>query len=288
MPANATAALVVALERAGVASRPRMVPRELQPDFIEAAYAKDLIAMVGEWRLELESLVRDLPSFVRFDDLPEHARARSTITRMREVAYRQAGRVRDRASSAGRDAVDHQGKQLQRQLKAGLGVEIPTQDRKVPSRIETFVERNVADIQALSDKTAADIQRLVLDAFERGMRPEDLTAEISKRFDIAETRARLIAGNQLSRLSSQVRRDRHVEIGITTFIWRNSPSHIARGVVRQAHAVKHNRIFPYEGSRAPSFFPGEEPNCGCLAFPNIDEIKSKAKALAGKGRRRIV
>lgn len=283
MPANATAALVVALDRAGVASRPRMVPREIQPDFIEAAYARDLIALVAEWRAEIAPLLHDLPYLVRFDELPEHARARSTIGRMREVAYRQAGRVRDRASRAGRDAVDHQGKQLQRQLKAGLGVEIPTQDRKVPSKIETFIERNVADIQALSDKTANDIQRLVLDAFERGARPEELAAEIAKRFDMAETRARLIAGNQLSRLSSQVRRDRHVEIGVTTFKWvtRND------GKVRPAHAVKHGRVFPYEGSRAPSFFPGVEPNCRCLAVPVVDEIKGKARALAGKGRRRV-
>lgn len=283
MTADATAAFVVALERAGIASRPRMVPRETQPDFIEAAYAKDLIALVTEWRAELDPLLRDLPSLVRLDDLPEHVRARSTIARMREVAYRQAVHVRDRAGRAGRDAVDHQSRQLQRQIKAGLGVEIPTQDRKVPTQIERFVERNVADIQALSDKTAADIQRLVLDAFDRGMRPEELAAEIAKRFDIAEAKARLIAGNQLSRLSSQVRRDRHVEIGITTFKWvtRND------GRVRPAHAVKHGRIFPYEGSRAPSFFPGEEINCRCLAVPIVDEIKSKARELAGKGRQRI-
>lgn len=283
MPANATAMMVVALERAGVASRPRMIPRETRPDFIEAAYAKDLIALVAEWRAEVADLVRDLPSLVRFDELPEHTRARSSITRVREVAYRQAGRVRDRAARAGNDAADHQGKQLQRQLKAGLGVEIPTQDRKVPTQIERFVERNVADIQALSDKTANDIQRLVLDAFERGMRPEELASLIQAKFDIAETRARLIAGNQLSRLSSQVRRDRHVEIGVTTFKWvtRND------GKVRPAHAVKHGRVFPYEGSRAPSFFPGEEPNCRCLAVPIVDEIKSKARELAGKGRRRI-
>jgi SPP1 gp7 family putative phage head morphogenesis protein len=258
-----------------------MVPRELQPDFIEAAYAKDLIAMIAEWRAEI---VLDLPSLMRFDELPEHARARSSIVRMRDVAYRQAERVRDRASRAGRDAADHQGKQLQRQLRAGLGVEIPTQDRKVPTLIETFVERNVADVQALSDKTANDIQRLVLDAFERGARPEELAAEIQAKFNIAETRARLIAGNQLSRLSSQVRRDRHAEIGITTFKWvtRNDDR------VRPAHAVKHGRIFPYEGSRAPSFFPGEEINCRCLAVPVVDDIKSKARALAGKGRRRTV
>jgi SPP1 gp7 family putative phage head morphogenesis protein len=279
MTANATAALVVALERAGVASRPRMVPRELQPDFIEAAYAKDLIALIAEWRTEFAI---DMPSLVRLDDLPESARARSAITRMRDVAYRQASRVQDRASRAGRDAVDHQSKQLQRQLKAGLGVEIPTRDERVPTLVERFVERNVADVQALSDKTANDIQRLVLDAFERGARPEELAAEIQAKFDIAETRARLIAGNQLSRLSSQVRRDRHAEIGISMFKWvtRND------GRVRSAHEVKHNRIFPYKGSRAPSFFPGEEINCRCLAVPIVDDIKSKARALAGKGRTR--
>jgi SPP1 gp7 family putative phage head morphogenesis protein len=277
VPANATAALVVALDRAGVASRPRMVPRETQPDFIEAAYARDLVALVREWRAEIAI---DFPSLVRLDELPERAR----ITRMREVAYRQAGRTRDRATRAGQDAVDHQGKQLQRQLKAGLGVEIPTRDARIPTRIETFAERNVADIQALSDKTANDIQRLVLDAYERGARPEELAAEIQAKFDIAENRARLIAGNQLSRLSSQVRRDRHAEIGITTFKWvtRND------GKVRPAHAVKHGRVFPYEGSRAPSFFPGEEINCRCLSVPVVDDIKSRARELAGKGRRRVV
>lgn len=224
------------------------------------------------------------PIVFRADETTEGMRVRSAINRARTVANRTAGVAR----RAGQQAADHQKRQFQRQMKAGLGVEVPTLDRDVPTMIERFVERNVSRVEALEAKTLGDIERLVLDALDGRITADELAAQIAERFDIAERAARNLAGNQLNRLSAQVRRVRHLEIGIRAFRWKNSPDHIRRGVVREAHKVKHDRIFPYEGSRAPSFFPGEEPHCGCTAVPLIDDIKSKVNQLAGRGRRRIV
>lgn len=266
--ADATARLVALYAHAGLAQRPRMMPREQPPIFIESAYAADLVSIVREWRAELDPLLADLPRLlararrdsVRMDDTPEGTAVRSSIQRARVVANREA-RVSAAARKAGRDAAEHQRKQLGRQTKAALGVELPTQDAKVPTMVERFVERNVSKVEALAGKTLSDAQDIILRAFERGTPAEDVAAEISARFGIAERAARGIAANQLTNLTAQVRRERHLELGITTFRWRNSPEHIRRGVVRPSHAVKHDRIFPYEGSRAPSFMPGEEPHC---------------------------
>jgi SPP1 gp7 family putative phage head morphogenesis protein len=204
------------------------------------------------------------------------------IDRGRVILVRQSQAMPFIAQRYGEQAAQHHKREFTRQTKAALGVEVPTLDRAVPTKIGHFVNENVSRIRTLGDKTLNDVEDLIARAFMTGQSVDGLAAEIERRFGIAEQRARFLARDQITTLSAQVTQLRHQELGVVTFRWRTR----ADGRVRPHHAVKHDRIFPYKGSRAPSFMPGDEVGCRCEAIPIFDEIRMKAGI--GGGRKRSV
>jgi SPP1 gp7 family putative phage head morphogenesis protein len=220
---------------------------------------------------------------VRTDDTSEGRRARGIIEHGRSVVRQTAADVQGIAPRVGRNVANHQAGQLARQLKAGLGVAVPTRDRAVPAKIEHFVAENVAKIRSIGERAMASLERIIGEAFTSRAPVEEVAAEIARQLDIAESYARRLAAEQIAKLTAQVRMARHAELGIDLFQWMTEDD----GKVRPHHAVKHKRIFPYKGSRAPSFFPGEERGCRCRAVPILDEIRVKAGIPIGRGRQRI-
>jgi SPP1 gp7 family putative phage head morphogenesis protein len=208
----------------------------------------------------------------RADDTNEGRRARGVIEHGRSIVRQSMVDVQALAPRLGRSVADQQKVQLARQLKAALGVAIPTADRKVPTQLEHFVAQNVAKIRSLGDRTLDDVERIVADAFTSRMPVDTISALITKRFGVAESFARRIAADQITKLNAQIAQARHQELGIAMFMWWTRGD----GLVRDSHAVKHKKVFPYDGPQRPSFLPGEEPGCRCRAVPIFDGIRAAA------------
>lgn len=217
----------------------------------------------------------------RLDDSTEGRRLRVLIDRGRVVLVRVGQSLPFVAQRYAEQTAAHHKRELAKQTKAALGVEVPTLDRALQSRIGHFVSENTAAVRALGEKTLGDVERLVVHGFTTNQPANELEAELERRFRIAENRARRLARDHVVRLNAQVARARHKELGVAVFRWRTRGDNL----VRPHHAVKHDRLFPYEGSRAPSFMPGDEPGCRCEEIPVFDEIRMKAGI--GKGRRRV-
>jgi SPP1 gp7 family putative phage head morphogenesis protein len=273
--ADVTARLVQVNHVVGAAKRRHQVPSARYPKLIEADYAARLVELVNEWRAAAAGLLAELPALLasaRMDDSSEGRRVRALTDRGRYVVVRQVQSAPYIAQRYADQTVKHHGREFSRQTKAALGVEISTLDRAVPTRVGHFIAENVARIKSLGEQTFNDIESLVARAFTTGQSEAELAAEIMRRFDVAESKARFLARDQISTLNAQVARMRHKEVGIVTFRWKTR----ADGKVRPHHAVKHGRVFPYEGKSRPSFFPGDEPGCRCEEVPIFDEIRMKA------------
>ena len=264
--------------------RPRRVPRGSPPTLLEAEYARKLASWIAELRSDLQPLVAlvSAPRFdgVRLDESGHGRRVRELAGPVRRKIDRDMGRLEPDVARAGQSVADAQKRLLDRQTKAALGVEVPTQDEQVPRVIDSFVSKNLTRIRNLSDKLVGEVEIIVIDAWDRGLSESEVAAEIEKRIGVAESYARFLARDQMGSLYSQVTRARHDELGVRLFRWWTEGD----GKVRPSHAVKHGKIFPYAGSRAPSFFPGEEVGCRCWPEPVLQEIK--AALLAGTNRRR--
>jgi SPP1 gp7 family putative phage head morphogenesis protein len=262
----------------GLASRPRRVPQAQPPTIIEADYAAELVAFAQEWRAAAEQLIADLPRLYRTDDVRT---TRRRTARVRGAVESTVARVPVIAERSARRVVEHSKRQVARQTKAALGIEIPAPINAEP-RVRAFIAENVALVQKLGNATADTMEATLARAFAEGWSDTEVAEELTKRFGMAERHARFIARDQITRLYSQVTRMQHHDLGVAVFRWMTRRDRH----VRHSHKVKHGRLFPYKGSRAPSFFPGDEIGCRCWEEPVFEEIKANARALAGKGRAR--
>lgn len=252
----------------------------------EAHYAQRVIAWIGDLAVDLRTLPRLFSEprhdAIRTDESRHGGRVRSRTAPVRRKAERDLLRLEPEIERAGGAVAASHKEVLARQTRAALGVDVPTADRRIPSAIDGFVSKNLTRIRSLSDKLIGEVEAIVIDAWDKGLSEAEVAAAIEARIGVAETYARFLARDQMTALYAQVTRARHEELGVRLFQWWTQGD----GKVRHTHAVKHKKIFPYEGSRAPSFFPGDERGCRCWEVPVFDEIK--AKLFADKGRTRAV
>lgn len=211
-------------------------------------------------------------------DVGEGRRARMLLDRARDsIAGGGASQAEHAAAAAAADVSEHQRKQLGKQSKAALGVDITPllADPKMAARIDAFVHENVSLIKSLGTNTLDELEKLITRGLADGMRAEQLGAEIAKRWGIAERHARLIARDQIGKLNGQITRARHKELGIARFRWLT----MRDPKVRPRHRPMEGKVFAYEGADVPPFFPGQEICCRCQEEPVFDDILAELDAL---------
>jgi SPP1 gp7 family putative phage head morphogenesis protein len=202
-------------------------------------------------------------------DAGESRRARLLLDRARAEVDR-AFNVRDLESIAerfGTETTRYQGEHLKRQARAALGVDIATADRSVPGIIDSFVGENVSLITTMNRRTFDDVERLVTRSFTSGLRHEELAQQISARFGVAERHARLIARDQIGKISGQVNAARQKELGIRRFTWRT----VGDERVRDEHKDLNGQVFSFDDPPSEGL-PGEPINCRCSAEPVFDDV----------------
>lgn len=279
MNLDATAAYVQMATRWQGSPRRGRIPRGRPPLLHEAEYARRLVSWIDELRGDLSALPQLLP--VRTDESRIGGRAREITEPVRRKVARDLVRLEPELERTGRSVAQASKQTLDRQTRAALGVEIPTRDERIPSQIDAFVSKNMTRIRSLGDKLVGEVETIVIDGWDKGLSQAEVAAQIEARIGVAESYARFLARDQMGALYTQVTRARHEEIGVRLFKWWTEGD----SKVRASHAVKHGKIFPYKGSRAPSFLPGQDYGCRCWEEPVLDEIK--AKAFGGKGRARV-
>lgn len=277
--ARETAATVRLHRAIGIAKRRRRIPRQRYPRTIELEYAKAILGVVAQARASLAPLLAALPRLIeraaakrRIDDESsggEGDETRRLIDQAREHMRQaiQPQALDDLARKfAGRTERD-QGDQLKAQVRAGLGADVFLADRKLPALVDHFAAENVALIRGLPDDIAGQIEKLVTRALSSGTPHPELARQIEERFAVGESRARLIARDQIGKLYGQVNASRQQELGITHFVWRTV--HDER--VRPEHAALDGETFRYDDPPSEGL-PGEAIACRCSADPLFESI----------------
>ncbi len=157
--------------------------------------------------------------------------------------------------------------QLNRQTKAALGVDLFTGDRGIPARISGFVSENVALIKSIPEEVASRVEKKIARAVNSGQLHGDLAKDLENDFGFPETRAKLIARDQVGKLYGQINASRSQEVGATQFIWRT----VGDERVRDDHSDFDGETYAYDDPPNGTL-PGEEINCRCSAEPVFDDI----------------
>lgn len=207
-------------------------------------------------------------------DEGEERQVRDRIRRVRDRARRDSTREEAAAGRAAKGVSDFGRAQIARQSKAALGVDISPliADPTLRARVEGFVHENAALVTALEGKTVDELEKLIVGAFIKGQRAEDLAGQIAERFAIAERHARIIARDQIGKLHSGLTKERHVELGIVQFRWLT----MRDSRVRPRHRDREGRVFRYDNA---GIMPGEEVCCRCQQEPLFADILAELDGL---------
>lgn len=250
--------------------RRRVVPRAIWPVAVDLAYRAHLLRLVEQMRARVE---RDLLPRVR-PLVDAHARTdalsddfAAVKVSLLEGAYgsKELGAA---VETIGRRTSEWQKAQLHRQLRASVGVEVPLADPQLSRRISAFTEENVGLIRSIAEDTLGQVQRVVLRGISDGQRWEQIADTIERRFDVAESRAALIARDQVGRFYSSLNSARQQSVGITHFFWRAAADERTCPVCWPLNGER----FPW--SRPPAVgMPGQaHPQCRCNADPDVEAL----------------
>jgi SPP1 gp7 family putative phage head morphogenesis protein len=150
-------------------------------------------------------------------------------------------------------------------LKRALGVDLEAVIRQedLADFLDDAVARNVSLIRSLSQDTFKRIEQAVIAAKIGGQSANSLRKALQKEFGVSAKRAELIAQDQMSKLTSDLNRQRQQQIGISEYVWTTSRDER----VRQRHAELEGTTYKWgEPTDAEQGLPPGQPiRCRCVA-----------------------
>lgn len=189
----------------------------------------------------------------------------STFERIKQLGRALAGVATNAVTRIlALEGQQHTKKFLQTAKKA-LGVDLSAvvQDEDLATYLETAATRNAGLIQGLVDATIQRISTTVTNAVLSGGTADELKKQLVKDFKFSDSRAKLIARDQISKTNSDLNRIRHQQADLNEYIWRTS--HDER--VRPRHRACDGNQYEY-GKPTPAeqgLPPGQPIQCRCVA-----------------------
>jgi len=178
---------------------------------------------------------------------------------------REFGKV---VRTVGQDTAKFQAKSLNKQLGSALAdggtVDVVGSEPWLGPAIEEFTRENVALIRTLPEVFFSDLEKHIMREVADGARFDRLAEIIQERYDVAESRAELIARDQVSKFQGDLNRVRQRDLGIEKFVWRS----MGDERVRDEHVDRNGQT--YEWDKPPEGeTPGEPVACRCYAEPDL-------------------
>lgn len=253
----------------------RRLPRAARPDRIAAEYRAALGPYVQVMLDLLAEFVRDLarewpqPEPVRADNDRDVAR---TVKRTADKLARavKAESIVPIATKYGAATSDFQRAQLAKQARAAVSIDVRKLsglDRNVPRQIAQFAETNAQLITGLGQRMADDIAEIVEEGVVSGSRWETIAGRLAHAGQVTESRAALIARDQVGKLFGDINKQRQVNLGVTRYVWRT----VRDNRVREEHEVLDGDSFEW-GAPPSEGHPGEAVNCRCYADPDFSDL----------------
>lgn len=134
---------------------------------------------------------------------------------------------------------------LERQI--ALGMVYDPQEPWVQKATSDWAETNKKLVKSLVGEHRARMETMALDAVTNGKRPEALLLDILKANKMTYNRARLIARDQIGKLTAQLTEKRSTAIGLDTYVWRTAMDERVRGNPAGRYPTAHPSHWGAEG-----------------------------------------
>lgn len=255
--------------------RSRGKPRKLrpipEPKAAELLYTKRATELIREVRRGIGSLsaaVADVAGLRIDARAPDDLKA--LIRRPLGSVFSRARILRIANEIADRTNAEHV-----RNFIAQVGVSL--RGDKVFERVRAaFVSRNVDLLSSLQSQLRDQIDSRIDAAIARGARAETLAGEIAQRLDVSESRARLIARDQVGTFYGELNAARQQDLGVTRYVWSTARDERVRGRPDGLYPNSEFNHWEREGQIFEWSDPPEDGhpsiaiNCRCVAIPVIE------------------
>lgn len=164
-----------------------------------------------------------------------------------------------------------------KELSGGLTIKTPELPESMVSTLQAATARNVGLIKSIHSKFHEQIAQEVLNNIGDQQAVYENAKKLVDRVyfhgETTEERAKLIARDQVAKMSSEMSAARAKSAGITKFKWRHSG---ASNEPRKLHLDYNNVIFSYDDlpiideRTQERGLPGQAIFCRCVAVPVID------------------
>lgn len=233
----------------------------------------------------MQRLVRAAWAAVQADVLPAvaraQARARDGLTRDdagTDEAMRKFERllVRKLVKSA-YDAVERvlrlerrrNTKQFVTAVKSALGIDLASviTESGLDEQFDAILKRNADLITKLADTTREKVRLAVEEAVISGMPVKDLKDRLEHDFGVLQSRAKLIARDQVAKANSDLNQLRQQQVGVEEYEWSSSRDER----VRPLHKELNGRTFRWDQPGPDGgLHPGQPIQCRCVAIAVIN------------------
>lgn len=179
----------------------------------------------------------------------------------------------------------HSASEVDKQIKQVVKIDVHAPNTGLNEHINAFVAQNVALIKGLTQQTQAQTHAVVLEGLRQGLRHEEIAKNLKTKVGLSETKATMIAGDQVGKLHGECTQLRQTALGIKRYRWATSRDEL----VRHSHRVldgtiqewaKPPIVNPKTGLRA---HPGVDTHyypCRCSGIPIVDDLLQDAGLIA--------
>jgi len=249
----------------------------------ELAYKARLLAMVKRMRSIVESAILQLrdewpaqagDSIVVGDAVP------MSIARILKSAAKKFGNIdswakglADFAAVSVRNDVDER---LASSIRQAISVDVSSLLRANGPLLESMkdaTKANVDLIRTVPEQYLGKVEEAVTGGWSQGQRWESIVEQVKHVGDVTESRAEVIARDQVAKMNSSFNQERQQQVGIEKYEWSTSQDER----VRPSHQEVDGKVFRWDepGPVAGSVdgepcHAGQDILCRCAALPYIE------------------
>lgn len=268
--------------------RRRRIPKQAQPLPIEREYARaiqvyvreasavvnrEIAPMVPVWAAEQAAEV------ARSDALREDGLGQRIAAYINRIAGRFLASIRpvaldELADKFARRTSTWNKVQIDRQVKAAVGVDVFAAEPNLAPIVDTFVAENVALIRNVPQQFMTNVEGIVLRGVTSGTLPRDIAEQLADEEGVAMRRAKNIARDQVGKLYGRLNAVRQQRLGVKTYTWAT----VSDNRVRPEHEERDGKVYawnPEDATDEIEYLPPEEqPGQPIACFPGETPVRS--------------
>lgn len=189
--------------------------RKLAPEINERARGDSHTMEIAAYLTRADTVESDTAALIRVVDQVEQAIAAPTESQVAAV---------------GSDVEGFTSRAVNEQLRTVPGIDVLSGDLTT-DLLESWIADNVELITNMDKVFFDQVRATIVDSLVQGRSTATLARDLSERFNVSKSKARLIARDQIGTLNAGITRERQTSLGIEEYIWDN----VGDSRVRKAH-----------------------------------------------------